>query len=66
MSAAEVIEQIKSLPPEEKGKVVQFVREMGEEAEIAAAIEEGIADIEAGRFHTQEEAEKLLASWFEK
>lgn len=67
MNAAEIIAGIRSLPLEEKGKVVQFVHKMTEEeADIAAAVEEGLADIAAGRSHTQEEAEKLLASWFGK
>lgn len=67
MNAAEIIAEIRALPLEEKGKVVQFVRKLTEEeAEIAAAVEQGIADIEAGRYHSQEEAEKLLASWFGK
>ena len=64
MNAAEIIAEIRSLPHEEKGKVVQFVREMTEEeAEIATAIEEGIADIEAGRVYSSVEVREQLKSW---
>ncbi|NEQ69074.1 MAG: hypothetical protein F6K21_26945 [Symploca sp. SIO2D2] len=67
MNAAEIIEEISRLPHEEKGKVVQFVREFtDEELEIAQAVKEGGTDIEAGRFKTQEEAEELFESWFGK
>ncbi len=67
MNAAEIIAEIRSLPRPEKGKVLRFVSELtAEELEIARAVEEGGADIEAGRFKTQEEAEALLESWFER
>tara|TARA_B110000037_G_C16966299_1_gene443123 strand:- start:483 stop:728 length:246 start_codon:yes stop_codon:yes gene_type:complete len=67
MNASEIIAEIRSLPREEKGKIVEFVRHMSdEEREIAEALEKGFEDIKAGRVHTQEEVRKQLESWFEK
>ena len=39
MNAAEVIKQIEQLPPEEKGKVVDFVRHLPNEETLAAMAE---------------------------
>ncbi|MCH6259449.1 hypothetical protein MLD52_23035 [Puniceicoccaceae bacterium K14] len=67
MNAAEIIEEIRGLPHEEKGKVVQFVRELSEEeTEIAAAIEESLADIDAGRVYSSAEVREQLKSWYGK
>jgi predicted transcriptional regulator len=48
MSAQEVIEQIKSLPPEERAKVAEFVLEQDDW--IPKEFKQGMADAEAGRF----------------
>jgi len=48
MSAQEVIEQIKSLPPDERAKVSKFVLEQDDW--IPEEFKQGIADAEAGRF----------------
>ena len=39
MNAAEIIEQIKQLPPEERGKVVAFTRHLPNEATLEAMAE---------------------------
>jgi hypothetical protein len=33
-------------------------------AEETLAIEQGVSDIEQGRYYTQEEADKLIKQWF--
>ncbi|PZR71981.1 MAG: hypothetical protein DLM73_14195 [Chthoniobacterales bacterium] len=48
MSAAEIIEQIKSLPPEERAQVAKFVVE-NDDSWIPESFKQGMADIEAGR-----------------
>jgi predicted transcriptional regulator len=48
MSAQEVIEQIKSLPPDERAKVAEFVLEQDDW--IPEEFKQGMADAEAGRF----------------
>jgi len=52
MNAAEVIKQIEQLPPEEKGKVVDFVRHLPNE-ETLAAMAEPLDGLE--RFETVED-----------
>jgi len=39
MNAAEIIEQIKQLPPEERGKVVDFTRHLPNEETLKAMAE---------------------------
>ncbi len=48
MSAQEVIEQIKSLPPDERAKVSKFVLEQDDW--IPEEFKQGMADAEVGRF----------------
>jgi len=48
MSAQEVIEQIKHLPPSERAQVVKFVVE-SDDSWIPEEFKQGMADIAAGR-----------------
>lgn len=48
MSAQEVIEQIKHLPPAERAQVAKFVVE-NDDSWIPAEFKQGMADIAAGR-----------------
>ncbi|MBM3858542.1 MAG: hypothetical protein FJ395_02700 [Verrucomicrobia bacterium] len=48
MSAQEVIEQIKSLPPDERAEVSKFV--LAQDDWIPEEFKQGMADAEAGRF----------------
>ncbi|MBI2926910.1 MAG: hypothetical protein HYY24_14535 [Verrucomicrobia bacterium] len=48
MSAHEVIEQIKALPPEERAEVAKFVMEE-DDSWIPESFKQGMADIAAGR-----------------
>ena len=60
----ELIAKIKNLP---EGVSVAGIEEevalAGQEAEVLAAIEEGQADLAAGRSKTQEQVQALLNSW---
>jgi predicted transcriptional regulator len=49
MSAAEVIEQFKALPPEERAVVTKIVVE-NDDSWIPEEFKQGMADAEAGRF----------------
>ena len=49
MSAQEVIEQIKRLPPAERAQVAKFVVE-NDDSWIPTEFKQGMADAEAGRF----------------
>jgi predicted transcriptional regulator len=49
MSAAEIIEQIKALPPNERAEVAKFVAE-NDDSWIPESFKRGMADAEAGRF----------------
>ena len=49
MSAQEVIEQIKHLPPAERAQVAKFVVE-NDDSWIPESFKQGMADAEAGRF----------------
>jgi predicted transcriptional regulator len=49
MSAAEVIEQIKELPANERAQVTKFVVE-NDDSWIPESFKQGMADAEAGRF----------------
>ena len=49
MSAKEIIEQIKALPPNEQAQVAKFVVE-NDDSWIPESFKEGMADAEAGRF----------------
>jgi hypothetical protein len=48
MSAQEVIEQFKALPPAERAQVTKFVVET-DDSWIPESFKQGMADIEAGR-----------------
>jgi hypothetical protein len=48
MSAQEIIEQIKALPPAERAEVTRFVLQ-GDDSWIPESFKEGMADIAAGR-----------------
>ena len=54
----EVIEALSAMP--EKVSLDEII----EEIRIMATVRRGRADIAAGRFKTQEEVERLVASWF--
>ena len=54
MSAAEIIEQIKALPAEERTKVIQFVVE-NDDSWVPQSFKQGMADAEAGRFAKMED-----------
>ena len=49
MSAAEIIEQIKALPPKERAEVAKFGAET-DDSWVPEAFKRGMADAEAGRF----------------
>ena len=49
MSAQEIIEQIKALPPKERAKVAKFVVET-DDSWVPESFKQGMADAEAGRF----------------
>lgn len=49
MSAVEIIEQIKELPPAERAQVAKFVVE-NDDSWIPKEFKQGMADAEAGRF----------------
>jgi predicted transcriptional regulator len=49
MSAQEIIEQIKHLPPKERAQVAKFVVEQ-DDSWIPESFKRGMADAEAGRF----------------
>lgn len=49
MSAAEIIEQIKALPPNERAEVAKFVAE-NDDSWVPESFKRGMADAEAGRF----------------
>ena len=49
MSAAEVIEQFKALPADERAKVTRFVVE-NDDSWIPESFKQGMADAETGRF----------------
>jgi predicted transcriptional regulator len=49
MSAAEIIEQIKSLPPDERAEVAKFFVE-DDDSWVPESFKRGMADAEAGRF----------------
>jgi hypothetical protein len=53
MSAPEVIEQIKALPPKERAKVAKFVAET-DDSWVPESFKQGMADAEAGRFADME------------
>jgi predicted transcriptional regulator len=53
MSASEIIEQIKSLPPSERAQVAKFVVEH-DDSWIPESFKQGMADAEAGRFADME------------
>ncbi len=53
MSAQEVIEQFKALPPSERSKVAKFVVE-NDDSWIPESFQQGMADAEAGRFADME------------
>jgi predicted transcriptional regulator len=55
MSAAEVIEQIKGLPPAERAQVAKFVMEQ-DDSWIPDEFKEAMKDAEAGRFVDMETA----------
>jgi predicted transcriptional regulator len=49
MSAQDIIEQIKHLPPKERAQVAKFVVEQ-DDSWIPESFKRGMADAEAGRF----------------
>lgn len=49
MSAAEIIEQIKALPPNERAEVAKFFVE-DDDSWVPESFKRGMADAEAGRF----------------
>jgi predicted transcriptional regulator len=53
MSAQEIIEQIKHLPPKERAQVAKFVVEQ-DDSWIPESFKRGMADVEAGRFAEME------------
>jgi predicted transcriptional regulator len=55
MSAAEVIEQIKGLPPAERAQVAKFVMEQ-DDSWVPDEFKEAMKDAEAGRFVDMETA----------
>lgn len=72
MTAYEVIDQIKALPPEEKTKVEAFMQHEIEERllsdetpEMLAAIDEGIRSLDekGGREYTRAELEQKVRQW---
>lgn len=72
MTAYEVIDQIKALPPAEKNKVVEFVeheiaaRLLTEETPaLLAAIDEGVRSLDekGGRENTRAQLEQKVRQW---
>lgn len=64
MKAAEIIAQIKELPPEEFAKVSAFI--LGDETpEVLAAIDEGIRSLEqnGGKIQTRAELQEKVRRW---
>jgi predicted transcriptional regulator len=55
VSAAEIIEQFKALPPEERAEVTKYVVEH-DDSWIPEDFKQGLADAEAGRFVDMETA----------
>jgi hypothetical protein len=55
MSAQEIIEQIKSLPPEERAAVAKFVVEQ-DDSWIPSDFADAMKDVEAGKFVDMEQA----------
>jgi hypothetical protein len=53
MSATEIIEQIKALPPNERAQVTKYVVEH-DDSWIPQSFKKGMADAEAGRFADME------------
>jgi len=53
MSATEIIEQIKALPPTERAQVTKYVVEH-DDSWIPESFKKGMADAEAGRFADME------------
>jgi len=53
MSAQEIIEQIKHLPPKDRAQVAKFVVEQ-DDSWIPESFKRGMADAEAGRFADME------------
>jgi hypothetical protein len=53
MSAAEIIEQIKALPPEERAEVTKFVVET-DDSWVPEDFKKSIEDLEAGRVFDME------------
>ncbi len=49
MSAQQVIEEFKHLPPAERAKVAKFVMEQ-DDSWVPESFKQGMADAEAGRF----------------
>jgi len=49
VSASELIEQFKALPPKERAQVAKFVVE-NDDSWIPESFKQGMADAEAGRF----------------
>ena len=72
MTAHEVIDQIKSLPPAEKTRVVEFVQHELEEQlwteetpAMLAAIDEGVRSLDekGGRDYTRAELDQKVRQW---
>ena len=72
MTAYEVIDQIKALPPAEKNKVVEFVEQeiearllTEETPAMLAAIDEGVRSLEekGGRDTTRAQLEQKVRQW---
>jgi len=55
MSASELIEQFKTLPPSERAQVAKFIVE-NNDSWIPASFKQGMADAEAGRVMELDEA----------
>ena len=53
MSATELIEQFRALPPQERAQVAKFVVE-NDDSWIPESFKQGMADAEAGRFADME------------
>jgi predicted transcriptional regulator len=53
MSATEIIEQFKALPPSERAQVAKFVVE-NDDSWIPESFKQGMADADAGRFADME------------
>ena len=55
-----VIEAVRRLPDDAK---VEDVKDVLEQIETLAAIKRGLADADAGKFVSEEELERRIASW---